>query len=606
MTITNETKYRNPLIEVEIFPYIVEGIKPFWKKKDVSSDAFPQQPLGEGETVNFGFEKVNPIPETKFNNKANILPKKIFITNQSINQLGAMLVGFKYSTNIASNGIGNFSMDFKLGKISSISELLLENNQLEQLAYENINIFEYLRTESLIKVRIDGVFIFVGLIKKIDLGIRIADKSVSISGENTGCLLKMPMFYDFSQGAVLDNDYLTKGRAYNQRVSGSISSMVNNILTLWLKNVLDKSNFKFASGGLGALDKIKPSKFKAFTSNLKSLKGDVQKFYSSILKGETTNILDFFDMETGDERELYLNNFPYNPSLWDYEGELLSYINQLISTPFNELYVVQGDSNITIQKASTNFESFGEAVGEKMFLVLRQTPFDDFRYMSKEEMKSRTDEAIPKNLTPEQFDEFQPAVIETEQTGIEFKDLIKFEISEDEIITENLSKSSQEMYSYFSCTLVEQLISQDISKILQPPIYNYDALNRLGYKPLNLVLSSLSEKELRDSGQELFNTINTFQKKARQWYGYNDEYLSGSLTIKGFARLQIGESLIVKEKLIEEVGAEFYIDGYNHDWNIGSDFKSTVNVSRGIGKAMKKRFSQVNQFRIDKKAGKNG
>jgi len=527
MIIKNENSRRNPLIKVEIYPYLFKGYS--ITDNDLS------------------------ITNSKFNKLSNILPRKISINNLGNKELGALITSFNYKTSMNDNGIGNFSIVFMDGKVNTQSQFFLSNmnKEVSNIVSQKISIFKYLTTDSLIKVWINDEYIMTGFIKDINYSIKNSpSKSVSISGTNVGSLLKMNMFYDKSQGGegnVLDNGYLSQGRAYNQLIGGTIVNMTNSITDLWLNNILRNSQFKFATSA------------------------------------GTTNIKDHFEYEIPETANPYLNTFQWNPELWDYQGEILEYINQLVSYPFNELYVIQGNRQISAGTAYNNSSFIGtsnidengnperikiELVplevraeinksflnNEKMYLVLRQAPFDDFRYMDRTEIGN-----FP---------------------GEEFKNLIEFQIEEKDVVDLNVGRSSSTQYSYFSVYLQSQLVGQDISKILFPPIYNFGALQKVGYKPLQMQLSSV---ELA-TGDNVATTVKYFQQKARQWYSYNDFYLNGTVTIKGNEKLIIGERIKIIQNEIEGTSLEAYINEYEHSWSVGKGFESKVTISRGLYK----------------------
>lgn len=536
MIIKNENNRRNPLIEVEIYPYLFKGYS--IRSNDAS------------------------IKNTKFNRLSNILPRKISVNNLSKNELGALITSFNYSVSMNANGIGEFSISIMAGKVNSKSQFFLSNlNKVNDLVNEEINIFEYLTASSLIKVKINDTYIMTGFIEIIKISVKNSpQKMVTLSGNNVGSLLKQSIFYDKSQGGegnVLDNSYLTEGRAYNQKIGGSVISMINNITDLWLNNVLQNSEFKFATS-----------------------------------KGET-NILEHFNFNIDETANPYLNIFQWNPELWDFTGEILEYITQLVSYPFNELYVVQGRRNISAaQKFETQGAGFegvfnllenneetletGKSIlpNEKMYLVLRKAPFDDFRYMDRSEM-----------------DEF---------IGTEFKNLIEFQVDEKDVLNMNLERNNTTAYSYFSIHLQGQLANQEISKILYPPVYNFGNLQKVGYNPLDIQFSSI---DVIDSNVK--RIINSFQKKARQWYAYNDFYLQGSVAMKGNEKLVIGERLTIVNNQIKETELEAYITGYSHSWDIGNGFETDVTVSRGLYKEfLRLTGNTIEEFKRQRKESK--
>lgn len=518
MIIKNENNRRNPLIEIEIYPYLFKGYS--IDSNDLS------------------------IKNTKFNKLSNILPRKISVNNLSKSELGALITKFSYSTSMSENGIGKFSVTLMTGKVNSKSQFFLSNlnKEVSDLANEEVNIFDYLTTSSLIKIWINGTYMMTGFINSVKLSIKNNPRKTTVlTGENVGSLLRQSIFYDLSQGGdgnILDNNYQSKGRAYNQKFNGSIVEMINSITDLWLNNILRNSQFKFATSD-----------------------------------GGKTNILEHFNFNINETAKPYLNDFQWNPSLWDFEGEILEYINQLVSYPFNELYVVQGKTNITAeQKFGTdgfedadvlelledrfNEDASGKTsymANEKMYLILRKAPFNDYRYMDKSEGS--------------QFSE------------PEFKDLIEFQINEKDVIEMNVERNNSSAYSYFSLYLQAQLASQDTSKILYPPNYNFGNLQKVGYKPLKIQLSSI--QTITPSAKR---TIKSFQQKARQWYAYNDFYLQGAISIKGFEKLIIGEKITIVNNQIKETELEAYITGYSHDWSLGGGFKTDVTISRGLYK----------------------
>jgi hypothetical protein len=100
---------------------------------------------------------------------------------------------------------------------------------------------------------------------------------------------------------------------------------------------------------------------------------------------------------------------------------------------------------------------------------------------------------------------------------------------------------------------------------------------KYGYRPLFVELSFLKRDDVHENDIE--KSLNTIGKLLRDWYGHNDELVTGALSVisyedKDYTYPVIGGRLAF-------LGGEFYIDEIQRRWSYGTSPTSELKVTRG-------------------------
>jgi hypothetical protein len=155
------------------------------------------------------------------------------------------------------------------------------------------------------------------------------------------------------------------------------------------------------------------------------------------------------------------------------------------------------------------------------------------------------------------------------------------------ILTEyNMGISDREVSTYFFATASSLGITNNRSLVVD----NYKNTHELslekwkkyGYRPMNVELSFLKRDET-DTGTILDN-LNKIAKLLHSWYGRNDEFVSGTISIISYDDEKAEYPVIGYPAIgcrLEFLGGEFYIDEIQHRWTYGGSPVSELKVIRG-------------------------
>lgn len=212
----------------------------------------------------------------------------------------------------------------------------------------------------------------------------------------------------------------------------------------------------------------------------------------------------------------YGNN---NDKLYDttafvsYSGNLWNLLKEFKDAPFNEM--------------------FWEVVNDKPTFIFRPTPFNES----------------------------------------DWNNLLRIEIKDIDIISEDLGISDIETYTVFKVES-ESFVGETETMLLPiwyPPYYNKYGLTKL----------SISSKYLYgDSVDDTYRkTIDLFN-----WNIMNNSMENGSIIVKGSNLYKVGTRVA-----IESTGIEYYVEGVSHNFTFFQGWTTTLSVTRGL--APEKRFA---------------
>ena len=211
--------------------------------------------------------------------------------------------------------------------------------------------------------------------------------------------------------------------------------------------------------------------------------------------------------------DLYVSEVLSLANIWYYSGDLWGLFNSLLSLPFHEIYGTAGgggrDKVITLGKnQSVNIND------RKYYLILRPTPYDNFKL---------ADESL---------------------SLISINDVTHIKIDDSVISRKQLMTSGKQQFSMYSLLYGGSNIPANFARTLLQPIYDKEALQRYGYRPMEKNLNALditkNRKTLESNKGTLLEKMKNLQQKMYNWYKYQDRFLEGFFEIKGNVNIQEG------------------------------------------------------------------
>ena len=257
--------------------------------------------------------------------------------------------------------------------------------------------------------------------------------------------------------------------------------------------------------------------------------------------------------------DIFIKNITTLMHAYNYQGDVWGMLQNFITRPFHEMWGTSGGKTVVLGDNDSAILEEG-----KYYLILRPSPYDNKKIMQ------------PSNL---------------KGSVLNFENLNEITITDDEIVNKDLGTNGEQMFSFYSLIYGGNYISQGIQRIVRDPTYDLGALKRYGYVPFERPVKalsfnyspSLSQRELGLTQQ----VVNIMQKRAFEWFKFNDRFLVGSFTIKGNPlinegmRLRYDYDLSGKIEDENELG-EYYIQGFNESWVYGQSYTTQIQVIRGI------------------------
>jgi hypothetical protein len=262
----------------------------------------------------------------------------------------------------------------------------------------------------------------------------------------------------------------------------------------------------------------------------------------------------------------YADEYPINFAMAFMQGTLSNFMQNFVSSPFNEFFVDTGDSFVNLNK-----DINGVMKRNKVYVIYRPTPFDDSNF----EIKGPDSKLGMSNLFTYEIDD---SIIQQKQI--------------------NINRDTK--FGAFYCSPQNNLIGFSADKAYAPATYDEVSIRRYGYSIMNVKLGGF-ETSQKDSGA-IESLVTSFQEKLKSWFERSDEFLNGSFVIKGNENIRIGNKLnYVRDEFgnIEDDYEEgyYYINGVTDDWAYGRNYFSILEVERGISKKI---FKRENQNEISK------
>lgn len=238
-----------------------------------------------------------------------------------------------------------------------------------------------------------------------------------------------------------------------------------------------------------------------------------------------------FELFTGTEQSI---------TLWNL-------LDQLVERPFNELWSDNGPRTVSVDGKDVTLP-------EKSCLVFRPTPFNGTMASGSE--------------------------------GKAFDSLPIVKIDQDHLVSFNLARSMDEVYTFYS--VKESAFNfSDIARIMtNQPKFDVDRLGKYLLRPMfaELFFTRVETKE----GDKVDGTKGEFETAAKEaaitlynWFKNNDVYLSGAISMMvptdSSKDPKIGERIQVYG-----IEGDFYVEGIAHTWAYMGPLRSDLSVTRGI------------------------
>jgi len=296
----------------------------------------------------------------------------------------------------------------------------------------------------------------------------------------------------------------------------------------------------------------------------------------------------------------YASRIFYRKNLYVYEGDLWTHFGECVTPTLNELFVDCGDRSVKffdydhIHAPGINIGATSESTmggrnaravtknTEKKFLepgrayaILRPTPWDD----------ERTVENLSEMRT---FMSAQDFLREINNPEVPPEQRTVMAITDDEVFGTDLSRSSNEVSTVWQMQVQGSELTTTGLFHPSPPLYDGDLISLYGYRPMNVNMKGvdLGQAELTTNGDGAITSdyVSLYTKKLREWFRWQDHYLSGTISTYLNPFLRIGQWLVY----LPSRGPEryehryYYITGVTHTYDYERDMGTTVlQVSRG-------------------------
>jgi len=186
-----------------------------------------------------------------------------------------------------------------------------------------------------------------------------------------------------------------------------------------------------------------------------------------------------------------------------------------------------------------------------------------------------------------------------------------FEVEDTEIMSQDFSKSLDEVYTYFITVPKSMLIDGrsmreigfleaggKIEEVVNPYLAMDSSLpayvTKFGFRPYetNTIFADIDtsgEKAHKDNKSKLQWTIDQLRlsdvtdmnQSLVSWFLYNPLLISGNMTIPGSNRALIGTYVVIQDKENTAKDMEYYVEGVNHNFVVNQSFTTSLRLARG-------------------------
>ncbi len=226
----------------------------------------------------------------------------------------------------------------------------------------------------------------------------------------------------------------------------------------------------------------------------------------------------------------------------EFEGTVWNSMNGFQHEPFYELFLdTRTDAMTVVKNPQIEKESFGTKYGAfsagfgddraKVVLFFRETPFDKDKW----------------------------------------EDLETHEIEDEDIISEDISRSDHDNFNMFHAVPSMVGLEQVAYAQAVPPQFHSGNILKFGIAIMEKTIMGLSEENL--DGIEFGKQLTA---KLKDWYWRNIWFRNGTQIIRGNGKIKIGHRVVSKES-----NDVFYVEGVNQIFNVFGNWRTTLSLTRG-------------------------
>lgn len=419
--------------------------------------------------------------------------------------------------------------------------------------------YEVFKPASLVEIYINNVNVMTGIIDGITKTVTMdqkgkPQKNYNIVGRDLGAFLVMhKIWYD---------DVLYKSRKEQNSLTGSLRSfgmiggeksgeIIEKVINSWMIDVINQTI------NVNNQD-ILPFQYSGLVNK------NIQDRFIAVTTDKAFHVTPKQNVVSGPGAlsvNSYCDEYPINIAMTQLGGSLETFLKNVMSAPFNEFFVETGDPQYDLT-VNSDIDRIPTQQG-KCYVVFRPTPFDDSNFET---------EGTPSKLTMD--------------------NLFAYEIDDTIIKSKTLNMNRNKSFSTYYCEPSNQNMGFAMGKYYTPGEYDEEALRRYGYNPLKVQLNGY-EVSKQESGK-VESVISDFQKKLKSWHKRADQYLQGSINIKGSEHVRIGNKLVYARDEFGQIEDDYhegyyYISSLTHNWEYGRSFDTIINVERGVSKKILKR-----------------
>lgn len=299
----------------------------------------------------------------------------------------------------------------------------------------------------------------------------------------------------------------------------------------------------------------------------------------------------YWDKKDG-QREIHLSNVlryrlaetknivPFLLTMLDYEGAFWNFIERVSYKPFNELFIdTRGEQ--PDEKAAGKKPEYLSMVPN----VAYQSYYPDGDPLADFMQKNNID--TNPNWSATFGEDDSKVVLFLRNTPFDYADwnaLYTHDVEYGDIMTEDLGRSDHENYNVYMVTNSLSIPSQTNLKLLVPPVMDEANAKEYGMSPLEITLEGISidEERLNDgvaASKEL-------SQKLYEWYKWNKDYKTGSITMRGNAFVKVGQRLLIRQCEYDSQTGKFddlvfYIEAVQQNFSNMETWQTTVTLTRG-------------------------
>lgn len=269
-------------------------------------------------------------------------------------------------------------------------------------------------------------------------------------------------------------------------------------------------------------------------------------------------------------------------SIWDA-------IIKFQAPPFHEIWVTTGQRLISLydmkfQSGGVAGKAIGSSVGgranlenDKEYIIFRPTPYDHPFINDAQVDQIPGKNGQPRVITTKMLNDYSLHTVEATMAN--------FGIGPDQIITQRLHNSDDNLYSTYKVQSFLMRLSGGTADTLFPPIVDLEAMRQVGRRVYTASLEGKDvSKDIKKISPESHTTtveyFRILQAKAYNWFKYNGRFNKGQIVIAWMPGIYEGMHVPVTSLYPDEDGV-YYINGYELTVT-HNDMTYNLDVTRGF------------------------